>query len=496
MGRKSPNYHVDVDRKSESYRPGSVTSSDLSDVSSVGKKSHNAPKIVAVIIVSLAIVAILVGVTVYLIDAEKAKQKVEREERIEEGIETEIDFGENAKAYIAEHETTENLLDLSGKSDIYESLQRKLTKEQLEQLKQISQRKRFLENFQKSKQEEFLRPTEEEKEIISSLISNRKPHTANIGHRKKLPGQDLEFGGAGLFGNRHQAFPAVPHLHRGDETSENHNNEESEMVTDDNPMTMKNLIKHRDDADPIHEDIYDMSSYIAQDEVQQPMQKMNKRPGPGPRRKLRNRNNYLRLGLEGFRRNEPVEVNVEESPLDNVEMPSVDDDERPVVTRRPQMVGVGEQGPSLATIDRRPGRPTFHHQGPLGGGGGPGMRPFARRRFRQQPSGLHNVNQDQIATESFHRKMLMEMTNKKQDEILSNFDSFLKIAGSELGFLRNVAKNITQSGKEVNLWEVLTAVNETVRKNPDSSIAQLMTKFEVRHNCNTRVGCSYAILGL
>ena len=72
------------------------------------------------------------------------------------------------------------------------------------------------------------------------------------------------------------------------------------------------------------------------------------------------------------------------------------------------------------------------------------------------------------------------MSERKQDEILSNFDSFLKIAGSELGFLRNVAKNITQSGKEVNLWEVLTAVNETVRKNPDSSIAQLMTKFEVR----------------
>ena len=488
MGRKSPNYHVDVDRKSESYRPGSVSSSDLSDVSSVGKKS-NAPKIVAVIIVSLAIVAILVGVTVYLIDAEKAKQKVQREERIEEGIETEIDFGENAKAYIAEHETTEKLLDLSGKSDIYESLQRKLTKEQLEHLKQISQRKRFLENFQKSKQEEFLRPTEEEKEIISSLISNRKPHIANIGHRKKLPGQDLEFGGVGLFGNRHQAFPAVPHLHHGDETSDNHNNEESEMVTDDNPMTMKNLIKYRDDAaDPIREDIYDMSSYIAQDEQPMPVQKLNKRPGPGPRRKLRNRNNYLRLGLEGFRRNEPVEVNVEESPLDKADMPAPsvgrmpDDEERPVVTRRPgggQMVGVGEQGPSLATIDRRPGRPTFHHQGPLGGGGGPGMRPFARRRFRQ-PSGVHNINQDQIATESFQRKMLMEMSNKKQDEILSNFDSFLKIAGSELGFLRNVAKNITQSGKEVNLWEVLTAVNETVRKNPDSSIAQLMTKFEVR----------------
>ena len=77
MGRRSPNYHIEVDRKSESFRPGSVTSSDLSDSSSLGKKS-NAPKIVAVIIVSLAIVAVLVGVTVYLIDAEKAKQKIER----------------------------------------------------------------------------------------------------------------------------------------------------------------------------------------------------------------------------------------------------------------------------------------------------------------------------------------------------------------------------------------------------------------------------------
>jgi len=90
---------------------------------------------------------------------------------------------------------------------------------------------------------------------------------------------------------------------------------------------------------------------------------------------------------------------------------------------------------------------------------------------------------DQMATEtmSFQRKMLMEMSNKKQDEMLSNFDSFLKIAGSELGFLRNVAKNITQSGKEVNLWEVLNAVNETVRKNPGSSIAQLMGKFEDKY---------------
>ena len=114
MGRRSPNYHIEVDRKSESFRPGSVTSSDLSDTSSLGKNKSSAPKIVAVIIVSLAIVAILVGVTVYLIDAEKAKQKIERKERIVEGIETEIDFGENAKAYIADEIEIVNLCLSSG----------------------------------------------------------------------------------------------------------------------------------------------------------------------------------------------------------------------------------------------------------------------------------------------------------------------------------------------------------------------------------------------
>ena len=33
----------------------------------------------------------------------------------------------------------------------------------------------------------------------------------------------------------------------------------------------------------------------------------------------------------------------------------------------------------------------------------------------------------------------------------------------------------------MNLWEILAAVNSTVRKNPDSSIAQLMGKFEEKY---------------
>ena len=449
MGRRSPNYHIEVDRKSESFRPGSVTSSDLSDSSSLGKKS-NAPKIVAVIIVSLAIVAVLVGVTVYLIDAEKAKQKIERKERIVEGIETEIDFGENAKAYIADEiDTTEKLLELSNDVDIYENLNRKLTKEQLDRLKQISQRRRFLENFQKSKQEEFLRPTEEEKEFISSLIANQKPH---VGVE-----QDLEFGGVGLFGNKPQSFPAVPRAgHK--ESHQSHQSQESHETHRDRTKTMQSMTTPREEGDGrTNKDIYDMSSYLTAGG--NPMMK----PGrPFPRhRNMRHRAKLLRPGLEGFRRNEPLDIDVLETETENVVIsaPPVDN------TEERQMAAEG-----LATIDRRPGRPTFHHQGPPGG-----LRLPGRRRLRQRLGD----RRDQLATDSLQKKMLYDMTATKQDEILSNFDSFLKIAGSELGFLRNVAKNITENGKEVNLWEVLSAVNETVRKNPDSNIAGLMTKFEV-----------------
>ena len=460
MGRRSPNYHIEVDRKSESFRPGSVTSSDLSDTSSLGKKS-NAPKIVAVIIVSLALVAILVGVTVYLIDAEKAKQKIERGERIVEGIETEIDFGENARAYIAEAEadqieTTEKLVELSEGGDIYDNLNRKLSQDQLERLKQISQRRRFLENFQKSKQEDFLRPTEEEKLFISSLIANRKPSLPNL--RQKSVESDLEFGGVGLFGNKHSPVPAVPRDGPEDSQDDRRDREETER------------------------DIYDMSSYMTAGS--NPMMK----PGrPFPRRNMRLRAKLLRPGLEGFRRNEPLDIEVVSAESENTQTGTGSG----VITgppgatsqdlERPQMVE-GLEG--LATIDRRPGRPTFHHQGPPAGHQ---ARPHQhRRRFRQRGE----AHRDQMATDSFQKKMLYDMTAKKQDEILSNFDSFLKIAGSELGFLRNVAKNITATGKEVNLWEVLSAVNETVRKNPDSSIAGLMTKFEVSWTEITVTGAS------
>jgi len=186
------------------------------------------------------------------------------------------------------------------------------------------------------------------------------------------------------------------------------------------------------------------------------------------------------------------------------------DEERP-------MIPLMRNDPGLATIDRRPGRPMFHHQGPMGpvegpmdsqvlgsqtlagnlqglGGSGPMLaggskagprQPGFRRRLRnpqamrlRQIEARNKQAADAVLQNRLSAGMDMEA---QQHEILSNFDTFLKIAGSELGSLRSVARNITESGSDVNLWEILAAVNSTVRKNPDSSIAQLMTKFEEKY---------------
>merc|ERR1711892_1530408 len=496
----------------------------------MGKSS--APKVVAVIIVSLVIVAILVGVTIYLIDIEKEKQQLEREERIEEGIETEMDFAEAANAYKAglEDMTDKSLTggstdrSLRKKADIYEGL-KQLTEEQIEHLKNLNQRRRFLENFQKRKQEDFLRPTEEEKAYISSLIANRKSLIADARSRATKEdfvtqmssssttkaqttsgfprtgqtSQDLEFGGVGLFGNRDSDEEIYE-----ESTNINHNHRQVDMDDQEPPMTIQSmkgsLQSHRAEGEQPYGDIYDMASY-----VKQTANPMLANRGNLPRRNFRQRPRLLRPGLEGYRRIDNMEEMLppldamEESvmardryqiPLDNIEIsgPSVKmadtnilmSEERPIIPLNKGQVA-NEAG--LATIDRRPGRPTFHHQGPMGLNG-MGMRPFGRRRFRN-PSAMRlrqglGTPKDQLATETLIRNKVVD-TGAKQDEILSNFDTFLKIAGSELGSLRNVAKNITQSGKEVNLWEILAAVNETVRKSPDSSISQLMAKFENKY---------------
>jgi hypothetical protein len=110
--------------------------------------------------------------------------------------------------------------------------------------------------------------------------------------------------------------------------------------------------------------------------------------------------------------------------------------------------GLPPRAATLATLDRRPNRPAFHHLGP-----GPHRRPL----FRGPPPPAQ-----------FNRRM---------GGLMENVQDMLTLAKSEVGALRELARNITDSGKELNLWEVLDAVNGTVRDNPESGIAKLMTRF-------------------
>merc|ERR1719234_2589017 len=135
-------------------RPASVSSSDLSsEVSSLNRRRRrksSAPKVAAVVIASLAIVAVLVGVTVYLIDMEREKQEIERNERIEEGIETEVEFAEAANAFVADE------MEMEVEEEVMQRME--VEKVRRERIKTLSQRRRFLENFQ-HRQEDFLRPS-------------------------------------------------------------------------------------------------------------------------------------------------------------------------------------------------------------------------------------------------------------------------------------------------------------------------------------------------
>ena len=73
-----------------------------------------------------------------------------------------MDFAETVNAFReANEDMTEKALldrlsasDLRKKADIYEGLSQ-LSEEQIKHKKNLNQRRRFLENFQKSKQEDF-----------------------------------------------------------------------------------------------------------------------------------------------------------------------------------------------------------------------------------------------------------------------------------------------------------------------------------------------------
>ena len=58
--------------------------------------------------------------------------------------------------------------------------------------------------------------------------------------------------------------------------------------------------------------------------------------------------------------------------------------------------------------------------------------------------------------------------------VLENIQDMISLAKSEVGVLRELARNVTDSGKELNLWEILDAINATVLDNPNSGIAKVL----------------------
>merc|ERR1719234_2698856 len=229
-------------------RPASVSSSDLSsEVSSLNRRRRrksSAPKVAAVVIASLAIVAVLVGVTVYLIDMEREKQEIERNERIEEGIETEVEFTEAANAFVADE------MEMEVEEEVMQRME--VEKERRERIKTLSQRRRFLENFQ-HRQEDFLRPSAEEDAYISSLVASRRAQvdqgekvmrkegglvtpSSNKGATTGASTQDLEFGGVGLFGR--QSDESYEVTERQEINNHQRHEEENPAST---PMTMQSM---------------------------------------------------------------------------------------------------------------------------------------------------------------------------------------------------------------------------------------------------------------
>ena len=108
-----------------------------------------------------------------------------------------------------------------------------------------------------------------------------------------------------------------------------------------------------------------------------------------------------------------------------------------------------EKGATLATLDRRPNRPPFHHMGPP-----PGSHMRGPPYLRQNPPQI----------------------SRRMGGLVENVQEMITLAKSEVGILRELARNITDSGKELNLWEILDAVNATVSDNPNSGIGTLMRR--------------------
>ena len=59
----------------------------------------------------------------------------------------------------------------------------------------------------------------------------------------------------------------------------------------------------------------------------------------------------------------------------------------------------------------------------------------------------------------------------------SRLTRLVDLSRSDVDVITELATNITTSGKEANLWEILSRVNSTVKGRPHSKLGKLMARF-------------------
>ena len=112
--------------------------------------------------------------------------------------------------------------------------------------------------------------------------------------------------------------------------------------------------------------------------------------------------------------------------------------------------------PGLTTIDRRPNRPTFHHMGPMQ------VKSSLQRRIGGVTYG-QKKNQYPLSFENILRSDYVR--------------NLIGLNKEDVEVVKDLASNITTSGRELNLWAILDSVNSTVAHNPKSNLAKLFDRF-------------------
>lgn len=507
-------------RRVRSHREPSVHSLSSSDISSEASSIHrrSTPKIAAVIITAIIVIAGLVGITVYLIDSERFEKKAAEEE---------IKITEE-RVKIFDHRRNNAALDYQTYHDESASV---MQKHQIDNHQMDRYHKKH--GYRDGKDPEG---PERLYEDYAYEDEDRDVIDGNHPDKKKLElvvdgtGDRLDFFGRGggsmddMFGKQH-FVEEVPKAAADTEilkTSESLEEEIEHTAPQHYPSHHQQHRHHRprppfgyrgkyeeqtqapevsewpEEASNRRIDFYDMSQF-------------KDRPFPfAPHHNQRRPGGHLRPGQKFFRpgtlMQNPHGSNMQvasaevddvqptkEAELEEAEPTAVTTHSLPPNGSRggihvpvasptepePQQIKM-KQPPSfggpLANLDRRPGRPAFHHRGP------PRFGPAMRRRFQQQ---------------MFHRRMGMAAAGSQQQpamvpkphhqlpanpvllakKLLSQYDSFIAIAESEAQVLKDIARNITAQGKEINLWEMLSAVNSTMKDNPDSAIGKLMNRF-------------------